>query len=476
MVDVVLRKGKAVSRWVCSAAWTASWRRQGPALIRDLRQRTAFLHFGCHHPKEKMAKAIQARRLEGVDQNIWVEFSRLAATYKTVNLGQGFPNFSPPDFVKDAYVEAISGENAMLHQYTQAFGHPRLVEVLARFFGKLLQRDLDPLKNVLVTVGAYQALFCCFQALVDEGDEVIIIEPYFDCYEPMARMAGGKPVFIPLRLKVTKSGKLASSRDWQLDPAELESMFTKRTKVLVLNSPNNPLGKVFSRVEMEHIAGLCVKHDVICFSDEVYEWLVYDGNEHVRIASLPGMWERTVTIGSAGKTFSATGWKVGWAMGPDHLLKHLRTVHQNSIYHCATAAQQEAVARGLEQELGRVGKPDSYFVHLPKELQQKRDLLIESLVSVGMKPIVPEGTYFLIADLSMFKVDLPPSEEPYDFRFAKWMIKNKRLAAIPVSAFYSLPQKKQFDHFLRFCFAKEDATLKAAGDILKEWSQELQNQ
>ncbi|XP_015681081.1 kynurenine--oxoglutarate transaminase 1-like, partial [Protobothrops mucrosquamatus] len=173
---------------LCRALWSTSCPCRGLPLIHGL-WRTPCLYFGYYRTKENMAKAIQARRLEGVDQNIWVEFSRLAASHKAVNLGQGFPNFSPPDFVKKAYMEAISGENTMLHQYTQAFGHPRLVEILARFFGKLLQRDLDPLKNVMVTVGAYEALFCCFQALVDEGDEVIIIEPYFDCYEPMTKMA-----------------------------------------------------------------------------------------------------------------------------------------------------------------------------------------------------------------------------------------------------------------------------------------------
>ncbi|XP_067328326.1 uncharacterized protein [Anolis sagrei] len=432
----------------------------------------AHTHF---RSKAKMStKRLPARRLEGTDANIWVKFVSLTAAHKAVNLGQGFPNFPPPDFMKEAFAEAVSGQDPLIHQYTRAFGHPRLVSVLARLFGKLLGRDLDPMKNVLVTVGAYQSLFSCFQALVDEGDEVIIIEPFFDCYEPMVKMAGGTPVFIPLRLKATESGKLISSKDWQLDPAELESKFTPRTKAIILNSPNNPLGKVFSREELQLVADLCAKHDVLCFSDEVYEWLVYDGNQHVRIASLPGMWERTLTIGSAGKTFSATGWKVGWTLGPDHLLTHLRTVHQNSLYHCPTATQ-EAVARGLEKELERLGKPDSYFVELPRLLQQKRDFLIQNLIAAGMKPIVPEGTYFLMADLSGFKIDLPDQgdkEEPYDSRFVEWMIKNKGLAAIPVSAFYSAEQKKNFNHFIRFCFAKEDSTLKAASAILQEWSKQ----
>ncbi|XP_077161248.1 kynurenine--oxoglutarate transaminase 1 isoform X1 [Paroedura picta] len=425
------------------------------------------------YSKADMSAVAKARRLEGVDKNIWVEFVKLASTYKTVNLGQGFPNFPPPDFVREAFVEAISSNDTMIHQYTRAFGHPSLVTILAKFFGKLLGRELDPLTNVLVTVGAYQALFSCFQALVDDGDEVIIIEPFFDCYELMTEMAGGIPVFVPLQPKAAADGKLMSSGDWQLDPEELAAKFTKRTKAIVLNSPNNPLGKVFSRKELELIARLCVQHNVLCFSDEVYEWLVYDGNKHIRIASLPGMWERTVTIGSAGKTFSATGWKVGWALGPDELLTHLRTVHQNSVYHCATAAQV-AVARALQIEYERLEKPESYFVQLPKELQQKRDQLVNCLSAVGMKPVVPEGTYFMMVDLSDFDAPLPDlqdSEEPYDFRFVKWMIKNKGLAAIPVSAFYSTPQKKNFDHFIRFCFAKENATLEAAAAILQQWSE-----
>ncbi|NWX96836.1 KAT1 transaminase, partial [Nothoprocta ornata] len=422
----------------------------------------------------KMSRLVQARRLEGVDQNIWVEFVKLAATHATVNLGQGFPDFPPPDFLREALVRAVGGGNHLLHQYTRAFGHPPLVKILAEFFGKLLGRELDPLNNVMVTVGAYQALFCCFQAFVDEGDEVIIIEPFFDCYEPMVKMAGGTPVFVPLRPKAPGAGKPMSSADWQLDPAELASKFSKRTKALVLNSPNNPLGKVFDRGELQLIAELCIKHDVLCISDEVYEWLVFDGKEHVRIASLPGMWERTISISSAGKTFSATGWKVGWTLGPWRLLQHLHTVHQNSVYHCATAAQ-EAVAVGFRRELERRERADSYFTQLARELQGKRDRLIRSLEAAGMTPIVPEGTFFLVADVSAFASDVPEapgSDEPFDSRFVKWMVKNKGLAAIPLSAFYSGPHKNDYSRFVRFCFAKEEATLDAANDILQKWKQE----
>ncbi|NWI71586.1 KAT1 transaminase, partial [Todus mexicanus] len=214
-----------------------------------------------------------------------VEYVKLAATYSKVNLGQGFPDFSPPDFLKDALVRVLSGENHMLHQYTRAFGHPPLVKVLAQFYGKLLGQDLDPMTNVMVTVGAYQALFYCFQAFIEAGDEVIIIEPFFDCYEPMTKMAGGTPVFVPLRPKAPKDGKLMSSADWQLDPDELASKFSKRTKAIILNSPNNPLGKVYNREELQVIADLCVKHDVLCISDEVYEWLVYDGKKNTRIGT-----------------------------------------------------------------------------------------------------------------------------------------------------------------------------------------------
>ncbi|XP_036607062.1 kynurenine--oxoglutarate transaminase 1 isoform X2 [Trichosurus vulpecula] len=428
------------------------------------------------HQTVKMSKQVQARRLEGIDKNPWVEFVQLANESKAVNLGQGFPDFAPPEFSVEAFKQAVSGD-IMLHQYTRGFGHPPLVKILAQFFGKLLEQDLDPLKNVLVTVGAYGALFSAFQALVDEGDEVILIEPYFDCYEPMTKMAGGRPVFVPLRPPTAHDGHLMSSGDWQLDPAELASKFTPRTKAIVINSPNNPLGKVFNRAELELIADLCKKHDVLCFSDEVYQWLVYDEEKHISIASLPGMWERTLTIGSAGKSFSVTGWKVGWVLGPDHLLKHLRTVQQNSVYHCPTQAQ-EAVSSSFERELRLFGQPESHFAQMHKAIQKKRDHMINSLQTIGLRPIVPQGTYFLMLDISTFKKKmphLPGSEgEAYDSRFVKWMIKNKGLVAIPVSVFYGPEQKKHFDHYIRFCFIKNDSTLQAMDEKLQQWKKELE--
>ncbi|KAI1904742.1 hypothetical protein AGOR_G00008830 [Albula goreensis] len=416
--------------------------------------------------KPMMSRRLHARRLDGVDKNIWVEFTQLAADYKAVNLGQGFPDFSPPSFIQEAFCQALSG-GCSLHQYTRAFGHPPLVKILAKFFGRVMGREVDPFEDVLVTVGAYQALFCTFQALVDDGDEVIIIEPFFDCYQPMVKMAGGKAIYVPLRPK----GKTLSSADWVLSPEELASKFTDRTKAIVLNTPNNPLGKVYKQEELQMIADLCVKHDVVCISDEVYEWLTYDGAKHIKIASLPGMWERTVTIGSAGKTFSATGWKVGWAIGSGHILKHLKTVHQNSVYHCATAAQ-EAVAQGFQREFECFGKPESYFLQLPEKVHLKRQKLAQCLVNVGLQPIMPEGGYFMIADISTMNVDFQDSstqDEPRDYRFVKWLIKNKGLATIPVSAFYSPEHCKEFENYIRFCFVKEDSTLNAAEEILKEW-------
>ncbi|XP_034873992.1 kynurenine--oxoglutarate transaminase 3 isoform X2 [Mirounga leonina] len=387
-------------------------------------------------------KIINAKRIEGLDSNVWIEFTKLAADPSVVNLGQGLPDISPPIYVKEKLSEIAAIDS--LNQYTRGFGHPSLVKALACLYEKIYQNQINPNKEILVTVGAYGSLFNAIQGLIDEGDE--------------------KPV----------DGKKWSSSDWTLDPQELASKFNSKTKAIILNTPHNPIGKVYTKEELQVIADLCIKYDTLCISDEVYEWLVYTGNKHLKIATFPGMWERTITIGSAGKTFSVTGWKLGWSIGPHHLIKHLQTVQQNTIYTCATPLQ-EALAQAFWIDIKRMDDPECYFNSLPKELEVKRDRMVHLLESLGLKPIVPDGGYFIIADVSLLDADLSDmkdSNEPYDYKFVKWMTKNKKLSAIPVSAFCNAETKLQFEKFVRFCFIKKDSTLDAAEEIIKAWTRQ----
>lgn len=417
-----------------------------------------------------MSKLSDRVKNPNVQNNVWVEFVGLAMKHNAVNVGQGFPNFPPVEHVMTGLSE-IPVENHMNNQYCRGFGHAPLVKVLGEFYGPLFNREMDVNNEILITVGAYYALFAATQALINPGDEAIIIEPFFDCYAPMVKYAGGVCKFIPL----APTGVTNTANDWKLDMDKLESLVTPKTKVLFFNTPNNPLGKVFSLQECQAIADFCIKHDIICISDEVYEHLVYEPQKHIRIGSLEGMYDRTITIGSAGKTWSVTGWKIGWAMGCPELINAMQIVWQNSIYVAATPLQ-EACARSFKREMDAAARdahfsghakdyPESYFRTLTEvELLPKRAKLERILTEFGFNPIVPDGGYFMIADCSKIRDQIPveeldDSDDPWDYKAVRWMCANKKIAAIPNTAFYGKEHKKQFEKYIRFCFAKSDETI-----------------
>ncbi|CAI6356092.1 unnamed protein product [Macrosiphum euphorbiae] len=421
-----------------------------------------------------MEKFQLASRYEPGKFNVWIEYNNLAMITKPLNLGQGFPDYEPPSRFSNFLAEVAAEKNLYSHQYTRGMGHVRLVNALSKLYSSLINRKIDPLNEILVTVGAYEALFCTIQSNINVGDEAIIIEPFFDCYEPLIRIAGGHPKFISLQNTKPYSSESHSS-DWKLDPEELASLFNSKTKLIIINTPHNPLGKVFDYDELTMIADLAKKHNVLVISDEVYEWLVYAPAKHIRMATLPDMWERTITIGSAGKTFSMTGWKLGWAYGPANLIKNLMVVHQTTIYTCATPVQ-EATARAFEHEISVLDTPESYFQNLSKELKPKMHFLSNVLKETGFKPIIPDGGYFIISNWKMFenKIDLTLETDEYmDLRFTKWLSKNVKLQSIPFSIFFSERSKLCAQDYMRLCFFKKDETLKEAEKILTTWTSNL---
>jgi len=425
-----------------------------------------------------------AERIRNEPESVWVEFIQLALDHKPLNLGQGFPDFAAPQYLVESLHNAtrqIDGDenyqkNVLTHQYTRSFGHPRLVKALRKYYHQF--RGFDQLNNekeqILVTVGAYEALFCSIMAFVKPGDRVILIDPAFDAYAPMVKMAGGESVYVPLVQQDKTGGDNITTESLRLNMKDLENKLSDgRTSVLVLNTPNNPLGKVFSRSELEEIAKLCVKFNILVISDEVYEQFYYDSSQHMSIATLPKMWDRTITIGSAGKTFSVTGWKIGWAMGPKHLLRYLQLVHQTAVYTVATPLQ-EAVARSFEHEMNNLAKGNEsgnlYWKELRRDLLRKRDKMAEVLLRAKLEPILPEGGYFMVANFSPLAKIFPEYNSEgmsnktgainsNDYKFARWLSRVKHLQGIPGSAFYSEENKNLAENLIRFCFIKSDETL-----------------
>merc|ERR1712060_119508 len=405
--------------------------------------------------------------------SIWVEMAGMTIKHQALNLGQGFPNFFPPSHV----IENLSqtDENYLLNQYTRGPGHPKLVKALADMYSPLLDRELDPNSNIIVTVGAYASLYSAIVGNVEVGDEVIIIEPFFDCYAPMVRLAGGTPKFVTL--KPPSCPKAAEdTANWYVDMDEYKALFNEKTKAVVINNPHNPSGKVFSYDELNELCDVIKENDCLAIADEVYEHLLFEDNKTHRIATLPDMWDRTFTIGSAGKTFSVTGWKLGWCIAPEYLIKNMGYVWQNVVYTSPTPIQEAcANSFNIEMALEKAGnKKDCYFYSLADELYPKRDQMADLLRQIGLKPVIPQGGYFMMAEASELDVKIPEEfyddKVPWDHNLARYLCEEKKLSVIPNSAFYSLDSKfkEPNNKYLRFCFAKNDDTFKATEELFKK--------
>lgn len=380
-----------------------------------------------------------AQRLAGFGTTVFTEMSALAVKHGAINLGQGFPDFPGPDFVKEAAIEAIRAD---LNQYAPSHGLPRLREAIAADWATQHGVEVDPDAEVTVTSGATEALLSAMLALVNPGDEVLFFEPFYDSYVPQTVFAGGTPRVIPLQ-----------PPDWTFDRDALAAAFNERTRLFLLNTPHNPTGKVFTREELQFIADLCIRHDVIVLADEVYERIVYDDWHHVPIATLPGMWERTLTINSTGKTFSVTGWKIGYVTGSAELQSALRTTHQFNVFATATPLQQ-GVAVALETA-ARVG----YYDQLKADYQVRRDRLMAILGDAGLPPLPVQGSYFIMSDISGLGF-------ANDVEFCRHLVTEVGVAAIPPSAFYLDPAGAPL--LARFCFAKQEATMEAAAERLQQ--------
>lgn len=413
-------------------------------------------------------------RLEGLDSpTVWHEFSPLAAKCKSINLGQGFPDWDPPTFVQEAMKRSIDpsyGRHA--NQYARSYAHLPLARVLADEYGMRWNRELNPESQVATAVGCTNVLYCALHGLMSPGDQAILLEPAFDIYSSQVRMAGGKPIFVPLRPQ--GDIHLGASRVFTLDLDELENAVTPATKILILNTPHNPTGKMFSRGEMEGIAKIVAKHpQLTVIADEVYEHIIFDpeNEPHISFASIPGMFERTLTLSSSGKTFSCTGWKVGWAVGPPHLVKAVIAVQQ-WVNFSAPTPNQDAIAQALLEAKKPYDGYDTFYDHVAAEYKRKRSLLVDALDSVGMTPVIPPGGFFIMADTS--RIDFPESyrEEvteampcspmPRDWAMSRWMTQEVGVTAIPPSAFYSANNLHLAANLLRFAFCKGDSTLKEA--------------
>ncbi|KZV69864.1 PLP-dependent transferase [Peniophora sp. CONT] len=398
-------------------------------------------------------------------QDVWSIFNAANLPADCINLGQGYMNFAPPKWVTAAAESAL--QEVATNHYSHPKGRPRLRQAIKQTYEEQFGRSLDVESEILITSGANEGMYSVLTAFLEVGDEVIMFEPFFDQYLPSVTFNGGKPVYVPLHPPPASHEIRSTSNEWTLDFDELRRAITPRTKMLIVNTPHNPVGKVFSREELEKIAALAIEHNFIVMSDEVYDCLVFDKKEHVRIATLPGMWERTVTVGSAGKSFAATGWRVGWLIGAANIIRPTLAATTRIVF-CTNSPLQEAVAIGLEQT-----KEHNFFPTQCQEYEERRDVLIRAFERLGVKYSLPLGSYFILMDISQLKI---PDDYPFpdtvlgrgfDFKACWFIAMEVGVSSIPVSEFYCEEHTHIGEVYARFAFCKDVDTLTAAGERLQ---------
>ena len=370
------------------------------------------------------------------------EMTRQAMIYGAVNLAQGFPDFAAPAEIKEAARAAIHGD---VNQYAITWGAKSLRNAIARQMGVWQGIRVDPEKEITVCCGSTEAMISTLLAVCNAGDEVVIFEPFYENYGPDSVLSGARPRFVKLRPPFGAEG------EWTFDEKELRAAFDKNTKAIILNTPNNPTGKVFTRAELELIRDLCVEFDVLAITDEIYEHILFDGTRHISMVSLEGMAERTVTINGMSKTYSVTGWRVGWAVAPEKITNAIRKVH-DFLTVGAPAPLQEAGAAALSL-------PAEYYARLADGYRARRDRLIPALEGAGFTCFCPRGAYYVMTDTSAFGFE-------DDVSFTKYLVREIGVAAVPGSSFYHDPRDGA--RHVRFAFCKKMETLDAAAEKLKQ--------
>ncbi len=388
------------------------------------------------------SKHFLSDKVEHFTESVIREMTRQAMLYNAVNLAQGFPDFTAPAEIKHAAQEAITHD---VNQYAITWGAKNLRNAIARQMKAWQSIDVDPETQITVCCGSTEAMISTLLAVCNRGDEVIIFEPFYENYGPDSILSGAKPVFIKLRPPTIPEG------EWSFDERELRAAFHNHTKAIILNTPNNPTGKVFTRAELELIRDLCVEYNVLAITDEIYEHIIYDGTQHISLAGLDGMADRTVTINGLSKTYSVTGWRVGWAVGPPHVTNAVRKVH-DFLTVGAPAPLQEAGAAAL-------GLASSYYQSLATAYCARRDRLMPALVDSGFRCFKPRGAYYVMTDVSTFGF-------ANDIEFTKYLVKEIGVAAVPGSSFYDNPRDGARQ--VRFAFCKRAETLDEAGRRLKK--------